>query len=244
VEGVLNKIETFYNPVAAQQAVDEQVGIDAKIAILQAIPATNDEQQIEIQTGIAYLSLFSTATSFVVAAKKLIELTDGRDPEQLGAPAQVVIYLLSKTDTIDSRGIKTPQKISSAVDSLCGRDVDFGLRRRIDDIQILSHRVYRWKMALACDALIHDKPSPDIAKHLAIVPVVITPNQPCIIAQKGGVNVLVASWLTCELKQKGIDMESVLIAIQDRQHTGKASLLEAGMPFQYHDNTLEIHHGD
>ena len=210
MEDTLGKFKSSSEHVVEQHIGDEKISVDTTIASLRNMSVATKEQQIELQAKIAYLSLFSDSTSFTVEAEQLIKLTDGNDIEQMNAQVQVILHLANNAKIAETDMVKVASKNRDIVDNLCNSNSDFGLRRRIDDIQSLSNSFYRWKMSLACYSLIRDKPNHDIARHIAMVPVIMDSDQRCIFVQKSSVSVLVANWLTCELEQKGIDMNALL----------------------------------
>ena len=241
VKGMREVFNLSRDPVVVQRTIDDDARIKAMVAKLQDIPVTDKEQQIELQAGLAYLSLFAASTSFVNEAKRLVELTNGIDIEQLNPQVQAILHLANNAGVEGSDAIKIPRERQNVVDSLCASDSNSGLGRMTHDLSRLSKNFYQWKMTLACYELIRDKSPPDIARHLAVVPVVVGPNQPCLFVKKSGVVILVASWFTCALQQKGIDMNSLLESIQSKHHRiYEEALLEAGMPFRYPNELLTM----
>ena len=241
MKGTLDTLRSFPEHTAVQRITNEKVSIEAVIAKLREVPVANSKQQIELQAGIAYLSLFSDATPFIPEAEQLIELIDEDDIGQLDEQIHAILHLADSAGVANSDIAKMAKESRNIAGKLCRGDGDFGLGRVTNDFRSLSKKFYRWKMSLACYELIRDKPSHNLAKHLAVIPVVIDQNQSCLFVEESSVVVLVATWLTCELRQKGIDMNSMLKSIErNHQRIYEEALLEAGMPFRYPDQLLTI----
>ena len=237
----LDTPRSFLEYTVEQKTTNQEVGIDVMIAKLREVPVASSKQQIELQAGITYLSLFSDTIPFIPEAEQLLKLIDKHDVEQLDEQIQVILRLANSAGVARSDIAKIVGKNWNIAGELCRNEGDFDLGRITNDLRTLSENFYRWKMSLACYELIHDKPSHNLARHLAVVPVVIKQNQSCFFAQKSSVVVLVATWLTCELRQKGIDMNSMLKSIErNNQRIYEEALLEAGMPFRYPDQLLTI----
>ena len=241
IKDTLDMLRLFPEHTVVQKTADEEVSIEVMIAKLRDVPVANSEQQIELQAGIAYLSLFSDAVPFAPEAERLLELIDEDDGEQLDEQIHAILHLADSAGIANSDIAKIVGGNRNIAGKLCRGDGDFGLGRVTNDFRILGNNFYRWKMSLACYELIRDKASHNLAKHLAVVPVVIDQSQSCLFVQESSVVVLVATWLTCELQQKGIDMNSTLKSIErNHQRIYEEALLEAGMPFRYPDQLLTI----
>ena len=187
MKGSLDTLKSFSEHTTAQKTTDEEVSIDVMIAKLRRVSVASSKQRIELQAGITYLSLFSDTILFIPEAEQLLKLIDKHDVEQLDEQIHVILRLADSAGVVRSDIAKIVGKNRNIAGELCRNDGNFDLGRITNDLRILSENFYRWKMSLACYELIRDKPSHNLAKHLAVVPIVIDQNQSCFFAQKSSV---------------------------------------------------------